>query len=91
MFFAVEEGPPPYEDWVKLIRRRLAVLPDTIEGLLRAESERAPGLKPLWNEFEAPKAWTYFKAWATNDPPANPPPYNLPDGRIVDVAANDLG
>src|SRR3954466_6683258 len=32
MFFAAEDGQPPYEEWVSLIRRRLAVLPDTIEG-----------------------------------------------------------
>ena len=85
MFFAVEEGQPPYHDWVMQIRRRLAVLPDTVEGLLRAKEEHAEGLQL----DAAPAAWRYFASWATGQPPANRPPHSLPDGRIVEAAAND--
>jgi len=86
LFFGIETEEPPYEYWATQIRRRLVVLPDTIEGLLRAESERAKGLKVF---SDAPKTWTYFRAWAEGDPPLHPPPHRLPDGRIVDAAAND--
>jgi hypothetical protein len=86
MFFGVEEGTPPYEQWIHRIRRRLVVLPDTIEGLLRAEGARAQGLSVF---LDAPKAWNYFKAWATGDEPTSPPPFVTPDGQIVDAAAND--
>ena len=88
MFFAVEDGLPPYEEWVKQIRQCLAALPDTVDGLLKAESE-PKRLRLLWDDWGAPKSWNYFKAWATGDPPMHPPPYRLPNGRIVDVAAND--
>ena len=40
MLFGAERREPPYQDWVDVIRRRLAVLPDTIEGLLGAEREK---------------------------------------------------
>jgi hypothetical protein len=86
LFFGVEEEEPPYQDWVKHIRRRLAVLPDTIEGLLQAERDRAQGLKIF---FDAPKVWNYFKAWAEGDEPSYPPPRMLPTGQIVDTPAND--
>jgi hypothetical protein len=89
MFFAVEDEQPPYQEWVSLIRRRLAVLPDTIGGLLRAVREKAPGLRIVWNDHESPKAWSYFEAWATGNEPNNPPPQRLPTGQIVDIAAND--
>ena len=88
MFFAVDEGPPPYREWITLIRTRLAALPDTIEGLL--EAERQPQrLKFIWNDGVAPPAWNYFKAWASGSPPSGRPPFMLPDGQIVDTAAND--
>ena len=45
MFFGVEDETPPYQQWVRQISRRLAVLPDTIEGLLRAQSDRVSGLE----------------------------------------------
>jgi hypothetical protein len=88
MFLGVEDEPPPYRDWVDLIRTRLAALPDTVEGLLAAEDQPAR-LRVLWDDWAAPKAWGYFKAWATGDAPRRPPPFMLPDGQIVDAAAND--
>jgi len=90
MFFGVEDEVPPYEDWVSLIRRRLAVLPDTMEGLLRAVREQAPGLRFVWDDYESTKAWGYFEAWVTGSEPNQPPPHRLPMGPIVDSAANDL-
>ncbi len=89
MFFGVEEEIPSYPDWVNLVRRRLVVLPDTIEGLVRAVRETAPGLRFVWDDHASPKAWRYFEAWATGNEPDEPPPYMLPTGPIVDVAAND--
>lgn len=89
MFFAVEEGPPPYREWVALIKSRLAALPDTIEGLLAAERQ-PQRLKFIWDGWAAPPAWNYFEAWATGSPPGGRPPFMLPDGQIVDAAANDL-
>jgi hypothetical protein len=86
LFFGVEEEDPPYEEWVNQIRRRLAVLPDTIEGLLQAERARAEGLIMF---LDAPKAWSYFRAWAEGDEPNHPPPHSLPTGQIVDTPAND--
>lgn len=88
MFFGVESGQPPYNDWIGLIRARLAALPDTIEGLLAAEQQPVR-LSMVWDGWQAPKAFNYFKSWASGFPPQNPPPYMLPDGRIVDAAAND--
>jgi len=90
MFFAVEKEEPPYRDWAQQIRSRLAALPDTVEGLLSAERQ-PERLRLVWDQWAAPKAFRYFKVWATADPPSNPPPYQLPDGRIVDTAANDAG
>jgi hypothetical protein len=91
MFFAAEDGQPPYEEWVSLIRRRLAVLPDTIEGLLRAEQEEAQGLKLLWDKHVSPKGWRYFQTWAEGAEPKHPPPRMLPTGQVVDIPANDRG
>ena len=88
MFFAVEEGLPPYRDWVTQIRARLAALPDTVEGLLRAERE-PERLSLLWDRWRAPKAWSYFTAWAAGDEPTQPPPRRLPTGQIVNTAVND--
>ena len=88
MYFAAETEHPPYADWVKKIRQCLAALPDTVEGLLKAEGE-PERLRLLWDDWGAPKSWSYFKAWAVGDPPTHPPAYMLPNGRIVDVAAND--
>jgi hypothetical protein len=84
LFLGVEDEDPPYEEWVNQIRRRLVVLPDTIEGLLRAEREHAQGLTPF---LGTPKAWSYFRAWAEGDEPGYPPPRMLPTGQIVDTAA----
>jgi len=90
MFLAVETGnQPPYEDWVLKIRRRLVVLPDTVEGLRRAVRQEAQGLAIVWDKFHAPKAMAYFEAWAAGDEPQGAPPHRLPTGQIVDVAAND--
>ena len=86
LFLGVEGEQPPFDEWVGRIRRRLAVLPDTIEGLLRAERDHAQGLSVF---LDQPKAWTYFKAWAEGDEPKHPPPHMLPTGQIVDTAAND--
>lgn len=91
MLFGAERREPPYQDWVDVIRRRLAVLPDTIEGLLGAERENPEGLKYVWNEHLSRKAWKYFEAWATGNEPRNPPPHRLPTGQIVDAAVNDPG
>jgi hypothetical protein len=88
MFFAVENEQPPYHEWVGTIRARLAALPDTIEGLLAAE-QQPHRLRLVWDNWTAPKAFSYFKAWANNESLENPPPCRLPDGRIVDAAAND--
>ena len=89
LFFGVERPErPPYREWVHQIRARLAALPDTIEGLLTAE-QQPERLRLVWDKWIAPKTFRYFKAWATNDAPTSPPPYTLPDGRIVDAAAND--
>jgi hypothetical protein len=87
LFFGVEDENPPYEEWVNQIRRRLMVLPDTIDGLLRAEGERTQGLAPF---LDSPKAWNYFRAWAEGDEPEHPPPHRLPTGQVVGTpAAND--
>ena len=88
MFFAVEDEPPPYADWVRQIRQCLAALPDTIEGLLAAE-QQPQRLKLVWDDWAAPRAWSYFKAWAAGNAPSSPPPFLLPDGQIVDAVAND--
>jgi hypothetical protein len=88
MFFAVETEQPPYRKWVEQIRQALAALPDTIEGLLSAERE-PQRLRLVWDKWAAPKAWSYFKAWAQGDEPNCPPPHMLPTGQIVDTAAND--
>jgi hypothetical protein len=89
MFFAVEDEPPPYLEWVEQIKRALAALPDTVEGLLSAEGQ-PQRLRLVWDDWTAPKAWSYFKAWAEGDEPQHPPPHMLPTGQIVDVPANDL-
>jgi hypothetical protein len=88
MFFAVETERPPYKEWVGKIRQCLAAIPDTVDGLLKAEGE-PDRLRLLWDDWSAPKSWRYFKAWAQGHPPTHPPPHMLPDGRIVDAAAND--
>nr|WP_294167354.1 hypothetical protein [uncultured Sphingomonas sp.] len=88
MFFAVVVEPPPYDAWTQSIRARLAALPDTIEGLLRTEQE-PERLRLVWDNWTAPKAWSYFKARAVGDEPKSPPPFMLLDGQIVDAAAND--
>ncbi|HEX6742118.1 MAG TPA: hypothetical protein VF079_10050 [Sphingomicrobium sp.] len=90
MFFAVEAEPPPYRQWVDQIRLALAALPDTVDGLLQAERE-PQRLRLVWADWDAPKAWRYFKAWAEGHAPDYPPPRMLPTGQIIDVAANDRG
>jgi hypothetical protein len=90
MFFAVEQEAPPYFEWIKTIRSRLVVLPDTIDGLLKAEREHAQGLMRLWDEHDSPKAWAYFKAWADGAEPKSPLPHRLPNWQVVDTARNDL-
>lgn len=90
MFFAIEEGPPPFLAWVEAIKAKLAALPDTIDGLLQAEGDPSPNLELLKDGYEAPAAWRYFKVWAAGAEPNAPPPYRLPTGQLVDVAANDL-
>ena len=86
MFFAAEEDDPPYDEWVNQIRRRLAVLPDTIPALLRAERDDVQGLKTY---FDSPNIWNYFKSWAEGAEPNHSPPDMLPTGQIVDTPAND--
>ena len=89
MFFAVEfDEQPPYQKWVDQIRRALAALPDTVEGLLKAEDE-PQRLRLVWGAWDAPKAWNYFKAWAGGEEPNHPPPHRLSTGQIVDTPAND--
>jgi hypothetical protein len=88
MFFAVEAENPPYREWVERIRRALAALPDTLEGLVKAERE-PERLRMVWDDWAAPKAWSYFKSWAQGNEPKHPPPHMLPTGQIVDTAAND--
>jgi hypothetical protein len=89
MFFGVEHGDPPFDEWVSVIRSRLAVLPDTIQKLRRAVGEQAQGLRLVWDPHASPKAWSYFEAWAHGEEPKHRPPYCLPTGEIVDAAAND--
>ena len=88
MFFAVETEKPTYRDWVAHVRQALAALPDTVEGLLKAEREPLR-LRLVWGDLDAPKAWSYFKAWALGDEPNHPPPHMLPTGQIVDTPVND--
>ena len=86
MFFAVEAELPPYRKWVDHIRQTLAALPDTVEGLLEGGPQ---SLRLIWDGWDAPKAWSYFKAWAEGEEPNYPPPQMLPTGQIVGIPAND--